>query len=147
MALTMKKWMTGVGLLWGLLLPSAAMAEPPEIPPDIQTYLDDFRTAVSEVEDARLVFSRREWLNGSYRPYQELSMAFRKSGDIYIRFSGDTKDEKSSGSPQWMPYMLVKPSPILPVLKLDPHGSLAKKDSQTSHWSRHLSRIGGPNIK
>ena len=59
MALTMKKWMTGVGLLWGLLLPSAAMAEPPEIPPDIQTYLDDFRTAVSEVEDARLVFSRR----------------------------------------------------------------------------------------
>lgn len=132
MALTMKKWMTGVGLLWGLLLPSAAMAEPPEIPPDIQTYLDDFRTAVSEVEDARLVFSRREWLNGSYRPYQELSMAFRKSGDIYIRFSGDNSQGREI---LWLPtvdgsYMLVKPSPILPVLKLDPHGSLAQKDSR-----------------
>ena len=107
--------------------------EPSEIPPDIQNYLDDFRAAVSEVNDARLVFSRREWVNGNYRPYQEFSMAFRKSGDIYIRFSGDSSQGREI---LWRPtvdgsYMLVKPSPILPVLKLDPMAHLQRKTPAT----------------
>jgi hypothetical protein len=119
-----------LGLVMAWALPSAALAE--EIPPEIQATFDQFRATVAKLDDASLLFSRKEWLNGSYRPYQELAMSFRSNGDIYIRFAGkDSHGREVLWKPSVDPdVLLVKPSPIIPALKIAPDGALAKKDSR-----------------
>lgn len=119
-----------VSLALSCVLPAVATADAP--PPEVQKTLADFRTAVADLDDASVLFTRREWLNGSYRPYQELEMSYRRDGDIYIVFTGKSNRGREI---LWRPtvdpdVMLVKPSPILPALKLPPDGPLTKKDSR-----------------
>ena len=123
-------WSAALALLAATAFPTLTWAEGP--PPEVQTTLNDFRKAVQELDDASVLFTRKEWLNGAYRPYQELEMKYRRDGDIYIRFVGKNNQGREV---LWRPtidpdVMLVKPSPILPMLKLPPDGPLSKKDSR-----------------
>jgi hypothetical protein len=128
MALSVKTPLLTLALAGAVNLSSVGYAETGEISPEIQATMDRFRAAVAELEDA----TRSEWLNGSYRPYQELELSYRASGDIYIRFSGKNSHGREV---MWRPsvdpdVLLVKPSPFLPALQIPPDGILANKDSR-----------------
>ena len=121
-----------LGLIMAWSLPSQAVAEPDETPPEIRATFEQFRAAVAELNDASVLFSRKEWLNGSYRPFQQMEMSYRANGDIYIRFAGkDSRGREVMWRPSVDPgVLLVKPSPLLPKIKIDPDGALARKDSR-----------------
>ncbi|MFT4975025.1 MAG: hypothetical protein ACI8S6_000912 [Myxococcota bacterium] len=127
------------------LLLSVALATPP-IP--IGALLDKMASAEAALRDATYTVERSEWTGGRQLPTQEIAVRYRRPEELLLRWANTYPGRAVLYRQGWNDGRLrVRPASMIPLLNLDPLGSLAMRDARHPVWMVSLSRVVGRILK
>lgn len=121
------------------LLLSAALAVPPAADDkDAHSFADALREmqAVGKsLKDATFTMYKREWVSGSQGSLSVMDVKFRTEEDAYMEFTEGPNEGRKVlwRGPNWNDGKFkVDPGRFIPVLNLDPNGSMAMRGNRHS---------------
>lgn len=104
--------------------------------------VDAYEAAAARLKDSQYTFYKQNYVRGKMLPESRSQVKFRPPHDVYMKFEGPVSPGREVlFSKGWNEDRIrVNVGAVVPNLNLDPHGSLALRDSRKS-----ILMVGFPN--